>query len=388
MQLKSKNILFVFHNNDPFSGATASMLDIVKYLATQRDLSLSAMIPHKEGDLKLVLEELGITVYTGKYYSCRYESNVASFLINTSFFKAAVKSILTAYSVIKFRFTKKLTDFNLIYSNTTDNIWGVLYSLFFGCDHICHVREFGLYDQNQLQVIGDKNYYTLLDRSTSKVISISKSISSYLIEERGIKKEKILEIYDDVGNKVLEFKPRNFNKKISMLMVGNFLEGKGQKFILESAVYLKNKGIDIHIGFVGDDSSLYAESLKQYCAETNIQENITFYGFRRDVKEIRESYNFAVIASASEAFGRVTIEGMMSSQVIIASNVGANVELVKNNVNGILYEYGCKKSFCDTIVRISNSEYDLQLIQKNGFEYSKYFYKNNCGNKILTLIRG
>ncbi|MFD2180173.1 glycosyltransferase family 4 protein [Veronia pacifica] len=385
MQLKAKKILFVFHNNDGHSGATASMLDIIKYLANQNNLTLCAVIPHKPGNLESNLRDLNVEVFIERYYSCRYGNKESSFFAKLPTLKSLLKSALTFLSAVKFHFSKN-NKFDLVYSNTTDNFWGSIYSIISSIDHICHIREFGLDDQNQLQSIGNRNYYNLLNKSTVNVIAISKSISKYLVEERNIECGKIVEIYDDVGDELEDFQYRKFNSEIRLLMVGSFLEGKGQEFVIESIQLLKNQGLDIHLGLIGDDSTPYASYLKRKCSELEIEKNVHFYGFRHDVKKIRKSYNFAVIASTAEAFGRVTIEGMMSSQIVIASDTGANTELIKQNINGFLFKYGCKKSFCDTVISLANNDFDLERVQKNGFSYSKSFYRNECGKAVLKLI--
>jgi glycosyltransferase involved in cell wall biosynthesis len=44
--------------------------------------------------------------------------------------------------------------------------------------------------------------------------------------------------------------------------------------------------------------------------------------------------NIGLMCSRDEAFGRVTIEFMLHKMPVIASNSGANPELVINRING------------------------------------------------------
>ena len=44
--------------------------------------------------------------------------------------------------------------------------------------------------------------------------------------------------------------------------------------------------------------------------------------------------------SKNEAFGRVTVEYMLQNLAVIASDAGANSEIIENGVSGLLYRLG------------------------------------------------
>ncbi|HIF9387710.1 TPA: glycosyltransferase family 4 protein [Photobacterium damselae] len=359
------------------------MLDIISFLAKNEYLSLYAVVPHKPGNLKEILIKMGVTVFSANIFSCRYDysENFLEKLYRSV--KSKVKSSITAFSALTFR----NENFDLVYSNTSDNYWGLIYSKLNKIKHISHVREFGLIDQNQMQAIGDAHYYRFLSNNSDKIIAISDVLYGYLIKEKKVLTDKVIRIYDDVGLKILPFQPRLINTdEINLLIVGSFLKGKGQEFIIEAVKKLKEIGVKVHLGLVGDDSSDYAKSLKQFVIDAKLENNITFYGFRNDINKLRECYDFAVVSSTSEAFGRVTIEAMMSSQLVIASDTGANPELIRDGESGILYKYGCLDSFCDCILDIQSQKYELEKIIKNGYVFSSRFYQNKCGKEILNLI--
>ena len=48
--------------------------------------------------------------------------------------------------------------------------------------------------------------------------------------------------------------------------------------------------------------------------------------------------DIALVASCSEAFGRVTVEAMLAGMLVIGADVAGTSELICDGVNGILYE--------------------------------------------------
>jgi len=68
------------------------------------------------------------------------------------------------------------------------------------------------------------------------------------------------------------------------------------------------------------------------------------------------------MCSRSEGFGRVTAEYMHAQLGIIASDSGANPELIEDGVTGLLFKSGDAKSLADCIIRFyNNRELLIQL---------------------------
>ena len=56
------------------------------------------------------------------------------------------------------------------------------------------------------------------------------------------------------------------------------------------------------------------------------------------MKKLREETDVEIVASVSEAFGRVTVEGMFSRNPVLVSDAGANPELVDSGENGLIFK--------------------------------------------------
>ena len=116
---------------------------------------------------------------------------------------------------------------------------------------------------------------------------------------------------------------------------------------------------------------------------------VHFRGYCNNVKELLPSYDVGVVNSKSEGMGRVTIEYMFAGLCVIASNRGANIEIMKRSNSGFLYEYDnadsiiqCIKSICeDRDAIIANGKKAREYacghfsIQKNVLDYYLFYQK-------------
>lgn len=140
-------------------------------------------------------------------------------------------------------------------------------------------------------------------------------------------------------------KTREAEHIFTFLVTGNISPGKNQKLVVEAAyVLIDQMGIDSHrfrVYFAGATTSL-AES-KQYMRDIQAfinqfgLDNLLFTGYVEDMIYLRSKVDAEIIPSKSEAYGRVTLEAMLSHNLVIASNSGANPELVGKNERGLLF---------------------------------------------------
>ena len=86
------------------------------------------------------------------------------------------------------------------------------------------------------------------------------------------------------------------------------------------------------------------------------------------------------MVSKAEAFGRVTVEAMLSGAFVIGSDSGATAELIKNNVNGFLYKQGSEKSLCEAIIKAITHPQETKAMARVAQENAKQIFtaENNA----------
>lgn len=380
-----KRVLFVFHDSHRETGASASMFEVLQNLIRLKSIKVRVVLPNNKGTLPQFLEAENIEYVVARYYTCRYKLDASFRKTVWSFLRAFVGGVITFFSAINFSFFDRRYD--TVYSNTTDIYFGILVSVLTGRPHVCHVREFGVEDQSAKQIIGDSNYYYLLDRVSSKIVVISEALGISLAKKLPSGEEKLELIYDDVNLPSVEKKIRNFDV-VKMLIVGVLSVGKGQEFLIRAVKQLVGEGIPVELTVVGEGRADYVERLKFMTSEWRLNGFVGFLGFRKDVPKLRDSHNVAVIASSSEAFGRVTIEAMNSWQLVIANDTGANPELVKNGETGFLYKHNDIDSFAGVVREIlAKSNEELNEVVGAANDFSNNFVSGSAARQLNSLLK-
>ncbi len=80
-----------------------------------------------------------------------------------------------------------------------------------------------------------------------------------------------------------------------------------------------------------------------------------------------------LVCSKSEAFGRVTIEGMKSGRVVIASNTGAGSELIEDGKNGYLFSPEDAETLAQIVEQIYHSS-AIKAISQAGQEFANHHF--------------
>jgi glycosyltransferase involved in cell wall biosynthesis len=377
-----KKVLFLFHDSNPLSGATASMLEVVTRLNTNAGYEVIALIPNTKFGLHDALDSQGIKYFEDTIYGVRHDRSKANIL--TKKLKSFLAIVLNFCIAIKLAIRKG--KFDLIYTNTSDIYIGVFLSKLTGVKHIWHIREFGIEDQNMTHFFGERSFYKFLNLTSSKVIVISNALKNKL-NSFSVSESKIEMIYNDVTNKAeVDNKINNEKGELSLLIVGSIIDGKGHKFVIDCIAYMKSININVKLGIVGRDSGDYAVYLKRYMKQVGCDDKVDFLGYSSDVGNIRKDYDIAVVASKSEAFGRVTIEAMHSKMTVVASDCGANPELIENGKNGFLFEYGNIEEFARIISTLDKKRCLLEATGTQAHKDSSKFSSGQASNKINQTI--
>lgn len=122
---------------------------------------------------------------------------------------------------------------------------------------------------------------------------------------------------------------------------------------------------------VGDDTYQYAEELKQYVKEHNLEKIVEFVKPTKDIQKIYANTDILVVASRREAFGRVAVEGMLASCLVIGANTAGTKEIIKDRETGILYEQGNIEDLAKNIEYVCMNKKQMNDIIKNARWYAK-----------------
>jgi glycosyltransferase involved in cell wall biosynthesis len=152
-------------------------------------------------------------------------------------------------------------------------------------------------------------------------------------------------------------------------IVGRLAPVKGHKYFIDAARIILDMRQDVHFIIVGDGS--LRESLES-SVPASYSRNITFTGFRNDVKELIDIMDIVVFSSLSEGIPYTLLEAMSMGKAVVATRVGGLVEVISDKENGLFVNakdagdiaQKCLSLLEDTAVRRSMGEAAARLIKE------------------------
>jgi glycosyltransferase involved in cell wall biosynthesis len=94
-----------------------------------------------------------------------------------------------------------------------------------------------------------------------------------------------------------------------------------------------------------------------------------------------------LMCSRSEAFGRVTIEGMLAGKPVIGSRSGATPELIQDGVTGLIYEPRNYKQLAQKIEYLYANPEKTALMGQQAKEWAMAtFGQARYGDDLIRLL--
>jgi len=165
----------------------------------------------------------------------------------------------------------------------------------------------------------------------AKSVAVGEAVNKNLKEDVGITDSRV--IYNGV---VLKETDEQVDEIISydgikLGCIARLSEQKGLTYLLDAMSLLTIK--DIRLFIVGEGE--LREELENKVKELNLQDSVIFLGYRKDIVECINSFDFCVLPSVFEGFGLVAIEAFMNSKTLVATDIPGLNEVVTNK-NGVL----------------------------------------------------
>ena len=165
----------------------------------------------------------------------------------------------------------------------------------------------------------------------AKSVAVGEAVNKNLKEDVGITDSRViyngvvLKETDDQVDEIISY------GGIKLGCIARLSEQKGLTYLIEAMSLLTAKNIRL---FIVGDGELRNE-LENKVKELDLQDSVTFLGYRKDIVECINSFDFCVLPSVFEGFGLVAIEAFMNSKTLVATDIPGLNEVVTNK-NGIL----------------------------------------------------
>lgn len=381
-----KGILFVFHGSNKDSGATKSLIDIIDYLVQTDEYRIFATVPQENGNLIPYLQQLGIETRYYKYGDliCDLNTNRLKQIAKYPLFFLRHLRILS--NVQKAANYYKSKDIDIVYSNTSTLIFGGLLGEKIGASNIWHIREFGLLDHHIQFYLGEQYIEKFIQEKASAVCCVSKAVLDY--HSKNIDKAKMFVTYNSYPKSfIYQRNTFNVNSPLNVLVAGDIKSGKGQLIAVEAIQMLDKKypgSIKLHLAGRTTDGHYFSQ-MKDYISQNKLQDKVAIYGQVSDMYSLRKKMDVGVVSSENEAFGRTTIEGMLSTMCMIGRNSGGTSEQIEDNRTGFLYD-GTPEDLARKLEIVLLDRDKMAKLALSSFELAVEKYTNNYAAKISKSV--
>lgn len=140
-----------------------------------------------------------------------------------------------------------------------------------------------------------------------------------------------------------------------ILAVGNLVDAKNHKLLLEAFAELKKESLKSADLFIVGDGYKW-EELKNKINDLGLSENI-LVGIKRDLKYYYGEWaDIFVHPSFHEGWGRVVVEAASFGLPIVMTDVGLAGEVIKDNESGLVVPVNNKDALKNAIIKLAQDE--------------------------------
>ena len=199
-------------------------------------------------------------------------------------------------------------------------------------------------------------------------------------------------IYNGVSSKYLNYAGKKAgNDCLFFLIAGNFQRNKRQDIVAKAVKILKDDGItDYKVIMAGGiastkDSRQYYRELEEYINLEKL-ECIEMTGRVSDMNALRRKVQVEIVPSVMEAFGRVTVEAMLSGNPVLASDAGANKELIDEDKTGWFFREGDAGSLAEKMKYNLVNKKIVSKMGRTAYQEAKERYLSDRNTKEIEQL--
>ena len=169
------------------------------------------------------------------------------------------------------------------------------------------------------------------------------------------------------------------NDEYVLLSVGEMTANKNHELVLRALKKLNNKKIKYLLCGHGEEE----KKLKNLVTDLQLNDQVLFLGYRKDVFEIYRIADIFVFPSIREGMPVALMEAMASNLPVICSNIRGNRELIKNDFGGRLIEWHNIDDYARAIADLAG---DREKCLRFG-QYNALTIRNYDKSKSLEIMK-
>lgn len=221
------------------------------------------------------------------------------------------------------------------------------------------------------------------------IIGVSKTAVQSLESIIGMK-QKMNVIYNTVeSNKIIlksqeEIKDIRISKeKINLISVGRLTEQKGYDRLLRIYKKLIEEGLKLHLYLLGIGE--LEEQFKQYIKKNNLEEVVTFLGYKDNPYKYVKNADLFICSSYREGFSTAVTESLIVGTPVITTLCSGMEEMLENGKYGVIVKNNEEALYRGVKELLYNPE-KLQYYKEMAIERGKFFNTESTVKDVQNLI--
>ena len=250
-----------------------------------------------------------------------------------------------------------------------------------GIPHYWMVREFGRDDHRLRFLLGYRRTIRLIGQLSESVICNSQAVQKSLLAVDP--KMRTYVIYPVVDTPIGTPPERHPGEPMRVVLVGKFLQSKGQHLAIEAVAIARKAGVDIELALVGAGNR---KALHKLARQLGVEDLVNIHEPTRDLGRHWSAAHVGLMCSECEAFGRVTVEAMRAGLPVCGTNSGGTPEIIDPGVNGLLSPAGDANALAANLMTLESDEDLRRKLAFRAAETTQRFRRDHYGDELAPIL--
>ena len=201
----------------------------------------------------------------------------------------------------------------------------------------------------------------LYRHATDLVVTVSETIRAQYVASGLLTPERIVALPG--GADAERFHPRTADPDVRRQlgatdgeplvgMVAGLRVMKGHGLVLEAAAQLRERGVIVHVAFVGQGR--WEERIQRRVKDAGLAGHVTLAGFAADLPSVMAAIDVALyVPLESDGMSRVVFEYLAAGRALVASRTGLAPEVLHDGEDSLLVPAGEAAPLADAIARLA-----------------------------------
>lgn len=341
-----------------------------------RVLTIGCSYKHPKGGVAQVMYNYSKYIYP--HFKCVVNSGSGSIFYKLYIFVLAVLKV-----ILNFLFDHKIAIVHIhtaSYNSFRRSAWFVRLARCFRKKVVLHIHGGGFKDYYAT----NSAWITSILNQCDVIITLSNSWKQYFQSITNY--PAIFVVENIVSFPVRITEEKNWKDgKFHLLFLGLITKEKGIFDLIEvlhEGVKTFNNKIVLHIGGKGE-TDLLNKMIKEYGLEDCIRYEGFVSGYKKE--SLLRDVDAFILPSYIEGLPMSILEAMSYGKPILTTPVGGIPEIVKQNVNGILFQPGDKITMLNAIKEIVDNDEKRKFLGKNSYQMAFPFFPDNVELQLRKI---